>query len=395
MSRAVISINAGSSSIKFGLFAVEGGRPVRTASSLLQGIGIAPRLTVRDRQGITLFERTWPEGGALTHEQLLDQLYQWADRQFPRHDVIAVGHRVVHGGTAFAQPVRVDAGLLAALEELVPLAPLHQPHNLAAIRAVAAAAPDLPQVACFDTAFHRAMPELATRLALPAAIRDQGVRRYGFHGLSYEFVARRLREVDQELANGRVIAAHLGNGASLCAMAAGRSVDTTMGFTALDGLVMGTRCGAIDPGVILHLIERCGMTAPEVEAMLYQQCGLLGLSGVSSDVRVLHASDDPRAADAIAQFAWSAARQAGALMTSLGGLDGLVFTAGIGENDPAMRRMICDRLAFAGVRLDPVANAANAPLISSEDSPVTVRVIPTDEELMIATHCLRAIGAEA
>ncbi len=395
MSRAVISINAGSSSIKFGLFAVEGGGLVRTASALLQGIGIAPRVTVRDREGATIFDRTWPDGAALTHEHLLDRLYHLADGQFPRHDVVAVGHRVVHGGTAFTQPWRVDADVLAALEELAPLAPLHQPHNLSAIRAVAAVAPDLPQVACFDTAFHGAMPALSTRMALPAVLRDRGIRRYGFHGLSYEFIAQRLREVDPGLAGGRVIAAHLGNGASLCAMAAGRSVDTTMGFTALDGLVMGTRCGAIDPGVILHLIERCGMTAAEVEAMLYQQCGLLGLSGVSSDVRILHASDDPRAADAIAQFAWSAARQAGALMTSLGGLDGLVFTAGIGENDPAMRQMICDRLAFAGVRLDPVANAANAPLISADDSRVTVRVIPTDEELMIAMHCLRAIGTEA
>jgi acetate kinase len=394
MSRALISINAGSSSIKFGLYLLEREGPVHAAGGKLDRIGIAPHLTVTDEAGAIIAERDWPDGAALTHEALLEDLMGWADDHLPHHEIVAAGHRVVHGGTQFAAPVRIDEGILDRLEAFCPLAPLHQPHNLAAIRAIAALAPHLPQVACFDTAFHHAMPALATQLALPRALTDKGIRRYGFHGLSYDFIARRLAEIDPALAKGRVIVAHLGNGASMCAMHGGRSVDTTMGFTALDGLVMGSRSGSLDPGVVLHLIEQEGMTAPQVETMLYKQSGLLGVSGVSSDMRALHASDDPRAAEAIALFAWRAAREAGALVSSLGGIDGFVFTAGIGENDPLVRAAIAERMGWAGLVLDPQANADGAPLISSAQSRVAVRVIPTDEERMIALHTLEALQGD-
>jgi acetate kinase len=269
---------------------------------------------------------------------------------------------------------------------------LHQPHNLAAIRAMAAIVPNLPQVACFDTAFHYGRPEVATRLALPRAFHDRGIRRYGFHGLSYEYVARRLREIDPDLASGRVIVAHLGNGASLCAMANGRSIDTSMGFTALDGLMMGTRCGTIDPGVLLHLQMQEGMSAAEVEQMLYNRSGLLGVSGVSSDMRTLHLSDDPAAAEALDLFVWRAVREIGALIAVLGGIDGLIFTAGIGENDPLIRAAICDRLDWAGAQVEASANAANAGSVAAADSRVAIRVIATDEERMIALHTLETLG---
>lgn len=395
MSRAIVSLNAGSSSIKFGLFLLTPDGPVHAAGGKLEGIGADPRLVVRGEDGSELAQRDWPDGAALTHEALLDDLYHWTDGHLPHHQIVAVGHRVVHGGTHFAAPVRIDAATLKALEALSPLAPLHQPHNLAAIRAIAAMAPDLPQIACFDTAFHHDMPPVAARMALPRAYADRGYRRYGFHGLSYEYVADRLRAVDPALAAGRVIVAHLGNGASMCAMRALRSVDTTMGFTALDGLMMGTRTGSLDPGVVVHLIEQERLGGAAIEDLLYRQSGLLGVSGVSSDMRALHASDDPHAADAIELFVWRAARHAGALMVGLEGLDGIVFTAGIGENDPIIRRMICARLAWTGIRIDDAANEANAPIISAADSVITVRVIPTDEERMIARHTARLLGEAA
>lgn len=386
MSRALISLNSGSSSIKFGLYTLDQDGPRHAAGGKLEGIGSDPRIRIRQDDGVVLLEKSWPDGAGLTHEELLGELFGWAQDHLREHEIVAVGHRVVHGGGIFRAPQRIDAALIARLEAFCPLAPLHQPHNLAAIREIARMAPHLHQVACFDTAFHHAMPAVATRLALPRRFAEKGLRRYGFHGLSYEYIARRLGEIDPGLAAGRVIVAHLGNGASLCAMRDGAGIDTTMGFTALDGLMMGTRSGALDPGAVLHLQLQEGMSARQVEAMLYGQSGLLGVSGVSGDMRVLRASADPHAKEAIELFVWTVARHMAALIGSLEGLDGIVFTAGIGENDAAIRSAICARMAWAGVVLDEAANAANAPVITRSDSRIAVRVIPTDEESMIAFH---------
>ncbi|NOW48958.1 acetate kinase [Novosphingobium sp. SG751A] len=386
MSRALISLNAGSSSIKFGLYTLDQDGPHHAAGGKLEGIGSDPRIRICQDDGVVLLEKSWPDGAGLTHEELLGELFGWAQDHLREHEIVAVGHRVVHGGGVLWTPQRIDAALIARLEAFCPLAPLHQPHNLAAIREIVRMAPHLLQVACFDTAFHHAMPAIATRLALPRRFAEKGVRRYGFHGLSYEYIARRLGEIDPGLAGGRVIVAHLGNGASLCAMRDGASIDTTMGFTALDGLMMGTRSGALDPGAVLHLQLQEGMSARQVEAMLYGQSGLLGVSGVSGDIRVLHASADPHAKEAIELFVWTVARHMAALIGSLEGLDGIVFTAGIGENDAAIRAAICARMAWAGVVLDEAANAANAPVITRSDSRIAVRVMPTDEERMIAFH---------
>lgn len=386
--RAVVSLNSGSSSIKFALFTLERDAPTLSAGGKIERIGIAPSLRVRAASGETLLERDWPDGGSLGHAELLEELFAWARGHLGEREVVGVGHRVVHGGTEFVAPCRVDDALLDALERLYSLAPLHQPHNLAAIRAIARIAPGLAQVACFDTAFHHAMPAVATRLAISRDFHDRGIRRYGFHGLSYEYIIRRLREVDPELAKGRVIAAHLGNGASLCAMLDGRSIDTTMGFTALDGLMMGTRCGAIDPGVVLHLQTQLGMSATDVEDMLYRKSGLLGVSGISSDMRALSDDGGAEAEEAIGLFCWRVAREAGGLMSSLGGLDAFIFTAGIGENHAEVRRRICERLRWAGLHIDEAANSGSDLRISMPDSPVTILVIPTDEERMIAHHTL-------
>ncbi len=393
MTRAIVCLNSGSSSIKFALYRLDSaGTPGHAAGGKIEGIGTAPRLAARADDGSLVVDRDWPDGAALTHEALLADLFAWAVDHLGDHEVIAIGHRVVHGGTEFVAPQMVDPALMEKLEALCPLAPLHQPHNLAAIRAVTDLAPHLPQVACFDTAFHSTRHPLASRFALPRALHDQGVRRYGFHGLSYEYIARRLAETDPALAAGRVIVAHLGNGASLCAMAGGKSVDTTMGFTAVDGLMMGTRSGSLDPGVVLHLQQQLGYSAERIEQLLYKQSGLLGVSGISSDMRTLAASPAPEAEEAMALFAWRAAQKAGGLMASLGGLDGIVFTAGIGENDPAMRARICQRLRWAGVEIDSAANQANAAAVEAPDSAIAVRVIPTDEELMIARHTIATIG---
>lgn len=386
--RALLSLNAGSSSIKFALYAVDGDLHL-AARGQIEKIGLAPCLCVADPQGAHILRRDLGDA-SLSHEALLGQLLDWAMNHLDGRRLFGVGHRVVHGGAQFSVPRLVDAAVMAALAGLNSLAPLHQPHNLAAIEAIAALRPDLPQVACFDTAFHHGMPALHTRLALPRALHDQGVRRYGFHGLSYEFIARSLAQSDPALASGRVIAAHLGNGASLCAMRSGVSVDTSMGFSALDGLMMGTRCGTLDAGAVLYLLQQ-GMDVGAVQDLLYRQCGLLGVSGLSSDMRVLAASSLPEAEEAIALFAWRAAREAGALVTALGGLDGIVFTAGIGEHDSAMRSRICAHLAWLGVEIDNEANAAHAPIISTPASTIRVRVIPTDEERMIALHTLDII----
>ena len=398
MADAVLTLNAGSSSIKFSLFEVDGtpSRAPRLASrGEVEGIGSAPHFVVRDLAGAILAEQRWSDPDQ-AFASLLEAVIGWAEGHLGADRLIAVGHRVVHGGADHYRPERVTAALLDALDRLTALAPLHEPHNLAPIRAIAAARPNLSQVACFDTAFHHTMPKVATRFALPRDYERAGVRRYGFHGLSYEYIAGRLREIAPDLAKGRVIAAHLGNGASLCAMLDGRSVDTTMGFTALDGLVMGTRSGNLDPGVILYLEQECGLSAKQVETLLYEQSGLLGVSGgLASDMRTLLASDDPRAKEAIELFVYRIAREIGALTSSLGGLDGLVFTAGIGEHAPEIRTRVCARLGWLAVALDAEANRRNAALISTPDSGVVLHVIPTDEEAMIVRHTLDIAGGAA
>jgi acetate kinase len=390
MSEALLTINAGSSSIKFAVFETGGGLPL-VSRGQIEGIGTAPHFIAKAASGEVLAERRWDERDA-EHETLLGALLEWIEAHLGRESLVAVGHRVVHGGVDHVRPARVTPGVLDELEKLVPLAPLHEPHNLSPIRAIAAVRPDLPQVACFDTAFHRAMPEVAARLALPRRYEGEGVRRYGFHGLSYEYIALRLREVAPELASGRVIAAHLGNGASLCAMHEGRSVDTTMSFTALDGLMMGTRCGGIDPGVILYLQKRHGMSATQVEALLYKESGLLGVSGISSDMRALLASDQEAAREAIELFVFRIARETGALMASLGGLDAFVFTAGIGERAAPVREAVCARLAWTGMELDEAANMRGEMRISTAKTRVAVLVVPTDEEAMIARHTVESVG---
>jgi acetate kinase len=390
LSDAILTLNAGSSSLKFALF-----RRDMTAAlkGYIEGIGVDPHLIMRDAAGAVLTERRWPCGD---HEDFLDGLLSWIDDHLGADRLVAVGHRVVHGGADFAAPIRVDAAALDRLERLSPLAPLHQPHNIAAIRAVTVVRPGLPQAACFDTAFHHGQSPVATQIALPRALTEQGLRRYGFHGLSYEYVAGRLRSLDPDLAKGRVIAAHLGNGASLCGMRDGASVDSSMGFTALDGLVMGTRCGTLDPGLVLHLLQQRNMTPAQVEDLLYRKSGLLGVSGVSSDMRALLASENPHAADAIALFVHRIIREAGAVASVLGGLDGFVFTAGVGENAAPIRAAVCRGLSWLGAELDQAANdrvESGPRVISAPASRLRVWVIPTDEEAMIARHTAALLAA--
>ncbi len=387
MSGALLTINAGSSSLKASLFDIDAGAPTPIFKGEVEGVGTAPRFTVRDHAGEVVLDRSWPDADT-PFDVVLETVIAWAESRRGEADLKAVGHRVVHGGRDYVHPRRVTPQLLDALDRLTPLAPLHQPHNLAPIRAIAAARPDLPQVACFDTAFHATMPTVAKRFALPRAYEDAGVWRYGFHGLSYEHIAWRLAAEAPDLAAGRVIAAHLGAGASLCAMAGGRSLDTTMGFTAVDGLVMGTRCGELDPGVVLYMQREDGLSVDQVETVLNRKSGLLGVSGISSDMRALLASDSPRAAQAIELFVYRITRDIGGLTSVLGGLDGLVFTAGIGAKSPPIRQMVCERLAWLGLILDPEANAAGTPVISAPESLVEVRVIPADEEETIARHTL-------
>ncbi len=380
MKGSVLSLNAGSSSIKFALFDLAAGLR-ETVRGEIESLATEPHFTARGAKGAVLAEKRLPKG----FDGALHALLDFADAHLGQDGLAAVGHRVVHGGAGHIAPEAVTPSLLASLVALTPLDPLHMPGSLAPMRAVAAARPGLPQVACFDTAFHHTVPAVASRIALPRAVTDAGVRRYGFHGLSYEYIAAHLAKQAPAAASGRVIAAHLGSGASMCAMKAGISIESTMGFSALDGLVMATRCGLLDPGVILYL-GRQGHSFTDIETMLYRQSGLLGVSGISGDVRVLLASDDPRARDAIEMFTYRIAFMAGALVSALGGLDGLVFTAGIGEHAPAIRAAVCNRLAWLGLRLDSAANAAGADRISAPDSTIEVRVIPTNEEAMIARH---------
>lgn len=392
MADTILVLNAGSSSFKFQLFEIDDSAVRRVFKGQMEGIGTDPKLIVKDAEGATLVERSFARKDVADMPAAMEILSHWLRERLAGHLPIAVGHRVVHGGPGFDQPVLVDDDILAELDCYVPLAPLHQPNNLAPIRAIRDLLPDMAQVACFGTSFHRGHDALADRYALPEIFYQEGLRRYGFHGLSYDYIATVLPSVAPEVANGRIIAAHLGSGASLCAMQAGRSVDSTMGFTALDGLPMGTRPGQLDPGVILYLIAHKGMSPKEVEHLLYNDCGLKGLSGISNDVRDLVASDDPRAGLALDFFAFRIAKEVGALTSVLGGLDAFVFTAGIGENSPEVRKNVCDRLAWLGIMLDDDANARNATDISRKGCGLGVYVIPTDEEWMIAEHMLRLIG---
>lgn len=387
MPDAILALNAGSSSTKLALFELRAdGGLAPAATGLLENLGDAPHFVAHAPDGRLLAEQSWPADAAPSHDDLLSKLLDFAEHALGRDTLVAVGHRVVHGGADHVAPERVTPALLDALEALVPLAPLHQPHSLAPMRALARLRPDLLQVACFDTAFHHTMRPVAARVALPRALTDTGIRRYGFHGLSYEFIARRFAQLSPSRAAGRVIAAHLGSGASLCAMHAGRSQDTTMGFTALDGLMMATRCGTIDPGIVLYLQQHRGMTAANVEDLLYHKSGLLGVSGISADMRTLAKSSDPHAAEALDLFAFRIARESGALAATLGGLDAFIFTAGIGEHTPKVRAAVCDRLAWLGIKLDANANEKGEGCISAAGSLVEVWVIPTDEEAIIAGH---------
>ena len=387
MSEEILCLNAGSSSLKFAVYALgSGGELRRLVSGAIEETGGAARFRASDAQGRTAPPPDWGAAAPRGRDGYLAALLAWLERRPEAGQIVAAGHRVVHGGSEFGAPVLVDDRVLAALERIAPLAPLHQPENLAPIRALAAIRPGLPQAAAFDTAFHRDRPAVATRFALPREYEAAGIRRYGFHGLSYEYIAQALPRIAPEIARGRVVVAHLGNGASLCAMRDGKSLDTTMSFTALDGLVMGTRCGALDPGVVLYLLRERGLDARQVEELLYRQSGLLGVSGVSGDMRALLASREPRAAEAVELFVFRILREMGALAASLGGLDGLVFTAGIGERAASIRARVCDGAAWLGIALDAAANEAGGPRITGQQSRVSAWVIPTDEDLMIARH---------
>jgi acetate kinase len=388
---AILVVNAGSSSIKFSAFAVADGALDAGVRGQVEGIYTSPKFTARAPDGARLGEKAWGDGVRLGHDGALEHIMAFLRDALHGDRLVGVGHRVVHGGLAYSRPTRVDAATLAALEKYVPLAPLHQPHNLGPIRTLLERAPDLPQVACFDTAFHRSNPDLAQRFAIPVELHDAGVRRYGFHGLSYEYIAATLPQVDPRAAAGKVVVLHLGNGSSMCAIDAGRSVASTMGFTAVDGLPMGTRCGAIDPGVLLYLMDERGMDARAIEKLIYQQSGLLGVSGISSDMRVLLESGDERAALAVDLYAYRIRRELGSLAAALGGLDAIVFTAGIGENAAAIRGRICRDAAWLGVELDEDANAAGGPRISVPGSLASAWVLPTNEEMMIARHTRRAL----
>ena len=391
-SRIVLVVNAGSSSLKFSVFHLDDTDFLQLAMrGQIDGIGTQPHLCVKDVTGSVVAERDFAIIEINNVQQAIGFAGAWLSEHFQDTPLLAVGHRVVHGGTNYSHPVLVDEAVFAALEQLVPLAPLHQPHNLAAIRAVREAQPQVPQIACFDTAFHRTHPQIADLYALPWEYYESGVRRYGFHGLSYEYIAATLPKVAPALAKGRVIVAHLGSGASLCAMQAGKSLDSTMGFSPLDGLPMGTRPGALDSGVLLHLINQCGLSGADLEKLLYKESGLLGLSGISNDMRVLLESREPRAQLAIEYFVYYATKQIGALAAVLGGIDGLVFTAGIGEHSPVIRARILQGCAWLGVSVDAEANACGGPRISMEDSPVAAWVIPADEEWMIAHHTLALV----
>ena len=385
-------LNAGSSSLKFCVFRRSGNGAWRLeARGQISGIGTSPKIAAKDDQGAVLTQSEL-DSSISDGKAAIDALASWLRVKYSEARLVGVGHRVVHGGAQYDRPVLIKRDVLVQLYELIPLAPLHQPYNLAAIDSIRERMPHVPQVACFDTSFHQTHPPVAKLVPLPKDIRKSGVRRYGFHGLSYEYIASVLPEVAPEIAHGRVIVAHLGSGASLCALKDGRSQDCTLGFTALDGLCMGTRPGALDPGVVLYLHQSLGFSPKEVETILYKQSGLAGISGLSSDMRDLLSSDEPDARLAIDYFVYRAAKEIGSLAAVLGGIDGIVFTAGIGENSPEIRHRICKACAWLGVELDSEANGNGARCISSHGSKVSTWVIPTDEELMIARHTGALLG---
>jgi acetate kinase len=392
MEDVILVLNAGSSSLKFCVYNAAGDGWRLDTRGQIEGIGTAPRFSARDDVGVRLANEELDKHEVHDAAAALASLASWLRSQYHGSTVLGVGHRVVHGGAHFSGATLVTPDVVAQLRALMPLAPLHQPHNLAAIEAVSERMPHVPQVACFDTAFHRGQPEVATVVPLPREIRGAGVQRYGFHGLSYEYIASVLPQVAPEIANGRVVVAHLGSGASLCAMKDRRSVDSTLGFTALDGLCMGTRPGGLDPGVVLYLFQNLGLSANDVETILYKQSGLVGISGISNDMRELVANAAPSARLAVDYFVYRAVKEIGALAAVLGGIDGLVFTAGIGENSAEIRRRICAGSAWLGIELDAAANDARHTRISASRSRVSAWVIPTNEELIIARHTGAVLG---
>jgi acetate kinase len=396
MSDVILVLDSGSSSLKFAVYEIEtGATPLqRLAHGQVEGLRTHPHFKAFDGDGLQLDDTLLPgPASANPHQQAMETVLAWLQaHRDGSHRLVAAGHRVVHGGMAFTAPVRIDDAMLVQLDALSSLAPLHQPPALRAIRALQARLPALPQVACFDTAFHRSQPEVAQAYALPRSLSDEGIRRYGFHGLSYQYIAQTLPRFLGDKASGKVVVAHLGNGASMCGMQGQRSMATTMGFTALDGLVMGTRCGNLDPGVVLHLIEQKGMSPAQVDELLYQQSGLLGVSGLSSDLRELMASDATAAREAIDLFVYRAMRELGSLVAALGGIDALVFTAGIGEHSADVRQRICAQSRWLGIHLDAEANAAHQACITTASSPVSAWVIPTNEESVIADSVMQVLA---
>lgn len=392
MADAILALNAGSSSVKFGVFEIGSGGPVATVRGMIEeSANGGGRLEARDASGRSLANQVLHPGSNGNNSRV-HWLLDWIDGRLGSARIVAAGHRIVHGGRDFVKPCLLDAPAVAALAALTPLAPLHQPRSLAPVRALKALRPELPQFGCFDTAFHHGLAPPVSRYAIPRRYEDEDIRRYGFHGLSYEFIASQLGLISDTLPGKRTVVAHLGNGASLCAMRAGRSLDTTMGFSALEGLMMGTRCGTIDPGILLYLQQSQGLSITELEDLLYRQSGLLGVSGISGDVRTLLASDDARAQEAIDLFVLSLTRAVAVMANTLEGLECLVFTGGIGEHAARIRALACDKLAWLGVRIDMDANEAGAQVISDPTSAVTVLVLATDEELSIARHVLQAMA---
>jgi acetate kinase len=392
MTHGILTINAGSSSIKFALFELNGGLSARASvSGQIDGIGAEARLIARDQSGKHEIALELTGGQEAQHQASLNFLLKWLRETQHGWDLAAVGHRVVHGGELFSAPIAVDREIVEKLERFIALAPLHQPHNLNGIKAIAGLLPDVRQVACFDTAFHRTNPPVAQAFAIPRALSAEGIKRYGFHGLSYEFIARALPEHTPR-ASGRVIVAHLGNGSSMCGMIDRKSMVSTMGFTAIDGLMMGTRTGAIDPGVLIYLMDNKGMGSPELTRLLYKESGLLGVSGISQDMRTLLASSAPEAGEAIDLYCFRIVREIGSLAAAIGGIDALVFTGGIGEHAAEIRRRVCSRLGWLGATLDDAANTADHLRISTPASGVDLLVIPTNEEWMIAHHTQNLLG---
>jgi len=383
---ALLTLNAGSSSIKFAVFEVD--QAMRTlVKGQVEGLQTAPHFIARSGDGIQLAQAYWETiAGDSGHGTAFEHIWRWLVEYLENMKVAAVGHRVAHGGADYRAPVLVNEQVLQDLTRLIPLVPLHQPHNLAAIRAVIRACPELPQAACFDTSFHQDKPEVATRLGLPAWLHEEGVRRYGFHGISYAYIAHRLKEIDPRLASGRVVVAHLGSGCSMCAMHNCRSIETTMSFSSLDGVPMGTRCGTLDPGVLLYLMRKHGMGLEDLERLLYKESGLLGISGISNDLRELLDNGTPAARDAIDYFVYRVGQHLGGLVATLGGLDALVFTAGIGENSAEIRERICRDAGWLGIQLDREANNTGVGRISINQGTPSVWIIPTDEERMIAMY---------